>query len=72
MSTTGALTRWFRDTLGGSEVAAEAAGGPNAYAALADIAAAVPQGPRDSSACPTSRASAPPSTTPTLEVCMRD
>ena len=44
MSTTGALTRWFRDTLGGSEVAAEAAGGPNAYAALADSAAAVPAG----------------------------
>ncbi|MGI9255232.1 MAG: FGGY-family carbohydrate kinase [Thermomicrobiales bacterium] len=44
MSTTGALTRWFRDTLGGLEMAAEAAGGPNAYAALADLAAAVPPG----------------------------
>ncbi|HET7720991.1 MAG TPA: FGGY family carbohydrate kinase, partial [Acidimicrobiales bacterium] len=31
MSTTGALTRWFRDTLGQPELAAEAAGGPNAY-----------------------------------------
>ncbi|CAA9543750.1 MAG: Carbohydrate kinase, FGGY family [uncultured Thermomicrobiales bacterium] len=44
MSTTGALTRWFRDQLGGAEVAAEAAGGPNAYAALADLAAGVPPG----------------------------
>lgn len=44
MSTTGALTRWFRDTLGQPELAAEAAGGPNAYAALADLAAAVPPG----------------------------
>ena len=39
MSTTGALTRWFRDNLGGEEMAAEAAGGPNAYAALAEAAA---------------------------------
>lgn len=44
MSTTGALTRWFRDTLGGEEMAAEAAGGPNAYAALAESAAAVSPG----------------------------
>lgn len=44
MSTTGALTRWFRDTLGQPELMAEAAGGPNAYAALADLAAAVPAG----------------------------
>jgi len=44
MSTTGALTRWFRDELGGVETAAEAAGGPNAYAALADLAASVPAG----------------------------
>ncbi len=44
MSTTGALTRWFRDNLGREEMAAEAAGGPNAYAALADAAAKVPPG----------------------------
>ena len=44
MSTTGALTRWFRETLGQEEVAAEAAGGPNAYAALAASAAAVAPG----------------------------
>ena len=44
MSTTGALTRWFRDTLGGEEMAAEAAGGPNAYAALADGAASIAAG----------------------------
>src|SRR3954471_13509979 len=38
MATTGALTRWFRDNLGGEELAAEAAGGPNAYAAMAEAA----------------------------------
>jgi xylulokinase len=44
MATTGALTRWFRDQLGGPELAAEGAGGPNAYEALAEMAAAVPPG----------------------------
>ena len=44
MSTTGALTRWFRDELGGVELVAQAAGGPNAYAALAEQAAAVSPG----------------------------
>jgi xylulokinase len=44
MSTTGALTRWFRDNLAGEEMAAEAAGGPNAYAALADAAGQIPPG----------------------------
>lgn len=44
MSTTGALTRWFRDQLGGVEMAAEAAGGPNAYAALAELAASIRPG----------------------------
>jgi len=44
MSTTGALTRWFRDQLGQPEMAAEAAGGPNAYAALAQMASSVPPG----------------------------
>ncbi|MBW7884306.1 MAG: carbohydrate kinase, partial [Caldilineaceae bacterium] len=37
-------TRWFRDTLGQPEVADEAAGGANAYAALADLAAGTPPG----------------------------
>ncbi|MEA2512425.1 MAG: xylulokinase [Thermomicrobiales bacterium] len=44
MATSGALTRWFRDQLGAPELAAEEAGGPNAYAALADLASAVPLG----------------------------
>lgn len=44
MATTGALTRWFRDEFGAAERAAEAEGGANAYAALADLAATVPAG----------------------------
>lgn len=44
MSTTGALTRWFRDNFGREELAAEAEGGANAYAALAEAATAVPAG----------------------------
>ena len=44
MATTGALTRWFRDEFGMLEVAAEAGGGPNAYAALASIAGEIPAG----------------------------
>lgn len=44
MATTGALTRWFRDEFGAGERAAEAAGGPNAYSALADIARGIPAG----------------------------
>lgn len=44
MSTTGALTRWFRDQFGQQELAAEENGGPNAYAALAELAASVPAG----------------------------
>jgi xylulokinase len=44
MATTGALTRWFRDHLAGELKALEAAGGPNAYAALNAEAAAVPPG----------------------------
>lgn len=44
MSTSGALTRWFRDQLGQPEMDAEAAGGGNAYAALANLAAAIPPG----------------------------
>ncbi|MCC6313609.1 MAG: FGGY-family carbohydrate kinase [Thermomicrobiales bacterium] len=44
MSTTGALTRWFRDNLGQPEMAAQAAGGPNAYASLAAMAGEVSPG----------------------------
>jgi xylulokinase len=44
LSTSGALTRWFRDRLAPDLLAAERAGGPNAYAALAAEAAAVPPG----------------------------
>jgi xylulokinase len=44
MSTTGALTRWFRDQFGQQELAAEANGGGSAYAALADLAAGIPAG----------------------------
>jgi len=44
MSTGGALTRWFRDQLAPQERAAEAAGGPPAYAALAELAAGSPLG----------------------------
>ncbi len=44
MSSSGALTRWFRDQLCQPELAAEAAGGPNAYAALAALAAEIPAG----------------------------
>lgn len=46
MATTGALTRWFRDQLGTPEVEAERAGGENAYAALARLAAGSPIGSR--------------------------
>lgn len=44
MSTTGALTRWFRDNFAGVEMAAQAEGGQNAYAALASAAANIPSG----------------------------
>lgn len=37
MSTVGSLTRWFRDTLAPLEVAAQRAGGENAYAAMAKL-----------------------------------
>jgi xylulokinase len=46
MSAAGSLTRWFRDNLASAELAAEQAGGPNAYAALAELAAASPPGAR--------------------------
>jgi xylulokinase len=44
MSTTGALTRWFRDHLAPDLVQAEQQGGPPAYSALSDLAATVPPG----------------------------
>ncbi|MBN1934340.1 MAG: sugar kinase, partial [Anaerolineae bacterium] len=44
MATTGAITRWFRDHFCRQEMAAEAAGGPSAYAALTAEAQAVPPG----------------------------
>jgi xylulokinase len=44
MATTGALTRWFRDNFAQQEIAAERAGGPNAYEVLTKEAEAVPPG----------------------------
>jgi xylulokinase len=44
MSTSGSLTRWFRAQFGQSEVEEEERGGPNAYKALADLAASAPRG----------------------------
>lgn len=44
MATSGALTRWFRDQFGQPELDEEAHGGENAYAALANAAAAVAPG----------------------------
>ncbi len=44
MSTAGSLTRWFRDTLGQPELAAEADGEGAAYGALAQLAANAPPG----------------------------
>jgi len=44
MATTGALTRWFRDNFAQQEMAAQKAGGPNAYAVLTAEAEAVPPG----------------------------
>ncbi len=44
LSAAGGLTRWGRDTFGQPELEAERAGGPNAYAALAELAATSPPG----------------------------
>ena len=46
MSTTGALTRWFRDELAPDLLQAERAGGAAAYAALSDAANQAPPGAR--------------------------
>lgn len=51
-ATAGSLTRWFRDNFGGPETAAERAGGGNAYAALAELAAGSPVGARGLVALP--------------------
>ncbi len=44
MSTAGSLTKWFRDQFAPLEMQVEKAGGENAYAALAQLAAASPPG----------------------------
>jgi len=44
MATTGALTRWFRDNFAQREMAAQASGGPNAYAVLTSEAEDIPPG----------------------------
>ncbi len=44
MATAGSITRWFRDQFAPEEVRAEQAGGDNAYAALARLAASSPAG----------------------------
>ncbi|CAN5760750.1 FGGY-family carbohydrate kinase [soil metagenome] len=44
MSTTGALTRWFRDEMAESLYMTELAGGPNAYAELATAASQIAPG----------------------------
>ncbi|HEY9595306.1 MAG TPA: FGGY-family carbohydrate kinase [Spirochaetia bacterium] len=48
----GGLTRWFRDTFGADELAAEKAGKGNAYARLAEMAAGSPAGARGLIALP--------------------
>lgn len=52
MSTVGSLTRWFRDNLAPVEVAGQAAGGPNAYAAMAELLAETSPGARGLIALP--------------------
>jgi xylulokinase len=47
LRTGGALTRWFRDAFGFREMQNEAAGGPNAFAALGELAAEIPPGSDD-------------------------
>jgi xylulokinase len=51
-ATAGSLTRWFRDNFAGTEMAAERAGGENAYTALAGLAAGSPAGARGLVALP--------------------
>jgi xylulokinase len=44
MATSGALTRWFRDQAGKDLIAAESAGGANAYSELVKEAIGIPAG----------------------------
>jgi len=44
MSTSGSLTRWFRDNMGQAELAVQNAGGENAYAAMAELLKKSPLG----------------------------
>ena len=59
-ATAGSLTRWFRDELAPAELAAERAGGPNAYEALAAPGRLLPPAPAAWWRCPTSPGSARP------------
>lgn len=52
MSTAGSLTKWFRDQFAPLELQAEQADGPNAYAALAQLAQSSPPGARGLLALP--------------------
>lgn len=52
MSTSGSLTRWFRDQFGQPEMQAEKIGGVNAYAALAELATTSPPGAKGLVALP--------------------
>lgn len=52
LATSAALTRWFRDEFGHPEVAAQTAGGADAYAALSALAATSPAGARGLIALP--------------------
>jgi len=52
MATVGSLTRWFRDNLAPLEVAAQKAGGENAYAAMARMVKNSPLGARGLIALP--------------------
>jgi xylulokinase len=52
MSTTGALTRWFRDQFAPDFVHAEERGGQSAYSALSDLASGSPPGARGLLALP--------------------
>ncbi len=52
LATSAALTRWFRDEFGHAELAAQAAGGVDAFAALSALAASSPAGARGLVALP--------------------
>ncbi len=52
MSAAGSLTRWFLESFGQPEKQAEEAGGPNAYAGLAELAGQSPPGARGLVALP--------------------